>query len=205
MDFNDILIEFVRWRFIERVLIIVVGAISIYFGYHLFRLKIFESQSLGIEHDFIKLNLSKVGPGVFFSLFGCALIVYVIVFHPEVENYKRDVARDLSQSDWTEHSRASFSDEETLGIKTLSAQTNTFKTILSRMSAINEQDESISYKGLSSDIADLYKIYSNLNKQFTSQMVKMFGDKLSDCKNGEPSQDDEDTCDLIKEIEGAKL
>jgi hypothetical protein len=72
------------FRMVERILGVLIGGVLIYFGYRLFL-------SLGTkrgrdggagEFSFAggnKIKLSKVGPGVFFALFGAGLIVFSLV------------------------------------------------------------------------------------------------------------------------------
>jgi len=83
--FEDILAEFLRWRALERIMATGVGGLSIYLGYYLFKLGVVEAQSAEFENGNFKLRLIKVGPGVFFSLFGAALIAYVTYQHPKLE------------------------------------------------------------------------------------------------------------------------
>ena len=68
-------------RMVERILGVLIGGVLIYFGYRLFldaRVKRGRSDGSG---DFTlaggnKIKLSKVGPGIFFALFGAGLIVF---------------------------------------------------------------------------------------------------------------------------------
>jgi hypothetical protein len=68
-------------RMVERILGVAIGGLLIYFGYRLFLdLRGKRGREAG-SGDFTlaggnKLKLSKVGPGVFFALFGAGLIVY---------------------------------------------------------------------------------------------------------------------------------
>ena len=68
-------------RMVERILGVVIGGLLIYFGYRLFLDVRGKSAREGGTGDFTlaggnKLKLSKVGPGVFFALFGAGLIVF---------------------------------------------------------------------------------------------------------------------------------
>ena len=68
-------------RMVERILGVVIGGLLIYFGYRLFLDLRGKRGREGGSGDFTlaggnKLKLSKVGPGVFFALFGAGLIVY---------------------------------------------------------------------------------------------------------------------------------
>lgn len=65
-------------RFIERILAVAIGGIAIYLGYQLF-LRVPEqrdSQGRVTLPGGITVILSRVGPGVFFALFGAAVVAY---------------------------------------------------------------------------------------------------------------------------------
>jgi len=69
--------DIIPWRAAERLLIVAVGALCIYLGYRLFwSIQEFKSNSEGKVElpGGVSIHLSRVGPGVFFALFG-ALIV----------------------------------------------------------------------------------------------------------------------------------
>jgi hypothetical protein len=72
------------FRMVERILGVLIGGVLIYFGYRLFLSlagKRGRDRGAG-EFSFAggnKIKLSKVGPGVFFALFGAALIVFSLV------------------------------------------------------------------------------------------------------------------------------
>ena len=68
-------------RMVERILGVVIGGLLIYLGYRLFLDVKGKRGREGGTGDFTlaggnKLKLSKVGPGVFFALFGTGLIVF---------------------------------------------------------------------------------------------------------------------------------
>lgn len=65
-------------RFIERYIVAASGVLLLYLGYRLFT-TIQDLGSLDAElPNNIKLQLNKVGPGVFFALFGTVLLTYVM-------------------------------------------------------------------------------------------------------------------------------
>jgi len=72
------------FRMVERILGVLIGAVLIYFGYRLF-LGLATKRGRdrgGGEFSFAggnKIKLSKVGPGVFFALFGAGLIVFSLL------------------------------------------------------------------------------------------------------------------------------
>jgi len=76
-------------RVIERILAIVVGGICIYLGYRLF-LRIPEQKEGEAEIKFpgdISIYIARVGPGVFFALFGAVIVG--LSFYLGVEYFHR--------------------------------------------------------------------------------------------------------------------
>lgn len=69
--------DLLQLRVMERVLAVVIGGLSIFLGYRLF-IKLPEqkdsSGKLMLPGD-ISIFFSRIGPGVFFSLFGAAVVV----------------------------------------------------------------------------------------------------------------------------------
>lgn len=63
-------------RFFERMLVVLIGGMAIYLGYRLFlRLPTQRNSEGKIElPGDVSIYLSRVGPGVFFALFGCAVV-----------------------------------------------------------------------------------------------------------------------------------
>jgi hypothetical protein len=66
-------------RCAERLLIACGGVLALYFGYHLFLSRILKGQDAEIQKGDLKIKLMKVGPGVFFAIFGSAIMIYGIV------------------------------------------------------------------------------------------------------------------------------
>jgi hypothetical protein len=72
------------FRMVERILGVLIGGVLIYFGYRLFLSLAGKRGRDGGAGEFLfaggnKIKLSKVGPGVFFGLFGAGLIVFSLV------------------------------------------------------------------------------------------------------------------------------
>jgi hypothetical protein len=68
-------------RMAERILVVCGGILSIYLGYLLFQIASLKSESAGtFKSAVFEFTVSKVGPGVFFALFG-AYILYASVSH----------------------------------------------------------------------------------------------------------------------------
>ena len=58
---------------IERILLLLGGILSIYLGYRCFSLAAIEDK--GSWFEWIELGLSRVAPGLFFSLFGAYILL----------------------------------------------------------------------------------------------------------------------------------
>ena len=67
-------------RALERVLLVLVGALAVYLGYSLFRHMPTVNRSEGKLElpGGVSIFLSRIGPGVFFAVFGCAIIGYSV-------------------------------------------------------------------------------------------------------------------------------
>jgi len=76
---------------IIRILVVLISGISIYFGYRLFSIVTERQGKLKIEDKDTALELSDVGPGVFFSFFGSAVLIGVLITQPYSENTITDL------------------------------------------------------------------------------------------------------------------
>ncbi|MCW8887030.1 MAG: hypothetical protein OQK12_17530, partial [Motiliproteus sp.] len=77
MDFNALFL----WRAAERLIALLIAAGSIYLGYQLFwSLKEFKQDGEGKLElpGGISIFVSRVGPGVFFALFGTAMVGFTV-------------------------------------------------------------------------------------------------------------------------------
>ncbi len=74
---NNTVIEY--GRVIERLLIVTFGGLSLVLGWNLFRASIFKSQEAEFSTGSVKIKLIRVGPGVFFALFGAAILCISVV------------------------------------------------------------------------------------------------------------------------------
>jgi hypothetical protein len=78
--------EILAWsRAFERPLITSLCGMSIYLGYRLFRLGILDAQEGTIASYGWKVNLEKVGPGVFFALFGAIGLTVSILRNVKID------------------------------------------------------------------------------------------------------------------------
>jgi hypothetical protein len=71
-------------RMIERIVAVLIGGLSIYLGYRLFFHLPYEKSHQGeLELPGVKIVLSRVGPGIFFGVFG-TLVMYYSLTNPVV-------------------------------------------------------------------------------------------------------------------------
>lgn len=80
-------------REIERIIVVVIGGISIYLGYRLFlKLPNLDSEGKITFPWDISILLSRVGPGVFFALFGAAVVIFSLYRTIEYSELKPSAA-----------------------------------------------------------------------------------------------------------------
>lgn len=72
-------------RATERVLIILVGGLCISFGWRLFSKRLAQDGEAELAHDKTRLRLRRIGPGVFFALFGASLLAFSLAKPVTVE------------------------------------------------------------------------------------------------------------------------
>ena len=65
-------------RAIERVLVCLFAGMSLALGWNLFRVGILDPQAAQLDTKTWKLKLARVGPGVFFGLFGAVVLVWSV-------------------------------------------------------------------------------------------------------------------------------
>lgn len=66
-------------RAFERLLIVLFSGVSIILGWHLFKVGVVDQQSASLSGKGYKFTLQKVGPGVFFSLFGSIVMSVALI------------------------------------------------------------------------------------------------------------------------------
>ncbi len=71
-------------RTVERILIVLIGGLALYFGFRLFDKAIVSDSSLDAGTEKYYLRLKQIGPGVFFALFGTIVCLYTLFASPEV-------------------------------------------------------------------------------------------------------------------------
>ena len=73
-------------RMVERIIAVLIGGFSIYLGYRLFFHLPFERSHEGeLELPGVKIVLSRVGPGVFFGVFGTLVLYYSLTSPVKVD------------------------------------------------------------------------------------------------------------------------
>ena len=72
MDWN------LNLRAVERLLIALSGTLCIYLGYSLFIKGVSGKASLRLDHNKSKLQLANAAPGIFFALFGAAILLFTM-------------------------------------------------------------------------------------------------------------------------------
>jgi len=78
-------------RMLERILAVLIGGGSIYLGYRLFFHIPDDSNHQGrLELPGMKLVLTKVGPGIFFAVFGCIVLVYSLLKPVEIKSQRTE-------------------------------------------------------------------------------------------------------------------
>ncbi len=65
-----------------KIIIVLISGMSIYLGYRLFYVVTERQGSLKLKGENSNIELSDVGPGVFFSFFGAAILIVSIVNQP---------------------------------------------------------------------------------------------------------------------------
>jgi hypothetical protein len=75
MMFVDITVVFILVRALERLLIVCIGGGALWMGWQLFlRLQTEMDQTAEMSYKDLSVKLQRVGPGIFFALFGTALL-----------------------------------------------------------------------------------------------------------------------------------
>lgn len=75
-------------RSIERLFIILIGGLSVYLGWNLFKLPIPNDGGAEIKHGELQIVLRRIGPGVFFALFGTAVTAFSLAYPVHYEDFR---------------------------------------------------------------------------------------------------------------------
>lgn len=79
-------------RVLERLLIVLLSGASLYFGYRLFSIVAAAKSDGEAELQGFKIRLTRVGPGVFFALFGATVLTFSVVTRMEIGSAKEGEA-----------------------------------------------------------------------------------------------------------------
>jgi hypothetical protein len=83
---------------IIRMMVVIISGVSIFFGYRLFSTVTERQGTLKIAGQESTLELSDVGPGVFFSLFGSIVLVAVLWTQPYEETNSKNSITGVTDS-----------------------------------------------------------------------------------------------------------
>ena len=78
MTANDVVIVVQIGAVLRQALVSIVAALCIYFGYRLFYLTESTGGDFEASSKWGRVRLSKAAPGIFFTLFGCIVLLGVI-------------------------------------------------------------------------------------------------------------------------------
>lgn len=65
-------------RAVERVIVCIFGGVSMILGWNLFRAGVLTDQTASVTFQKLSAKIERAGPGVFFALFGAAILVYAL-------------------------------------------------------------------------------------------------------------------------------
>lgn len=85
-------------RLAERLIVVLCGGLSLTFGWHLFKIGVVTDQSAEFSKKEFTVRLQKVGPGVFFALFG-AVVLAISLYRPLVLSGPTGVSYFAERSD----------------------------------------------------------------------------------------------------------
>ena len=205
MTIEELISDFIRWQGVERLVAMAIGALSIALGYHLFRVGVVGDQEGIFEKGDFKLHLVRVGPGVFFSLFGAVLVGYVAYVQVEL----REVVEFVD----TKQKPASVPAEpiqrrtiEVVGyspgrvgeLRRLIPATNSLRDIVKELNSSLRPSAS---KGVRDLLNRLSVVSHHLQGVSTTALL----DVRSACSSGEDLPAEEDICQTISELEDSRI
>jgi len=94
-------------RALERIIVVIIGGLSVYLGYRLFLHVPSQKDGQG-KISFpggISIIVNRVGPGVFFALFGAG-VVALSLYHGVV--YYQETGKKLAKTETASHSQVEF-------------------------------------------------------------------------------------------------
>jgi len=83
-------------RILERVSIVFVAGLSLWIGGSLFKsITLPSDQQATFEYNNLIIKLHKVGPGIFFALFGAAILIFAVISPLEITNEKSPTSANV--------------------------------------------------------------------------------------------------------------
>jgi hypothetical protein len=77
--------ETTEWgRALERLLVVLFGGLAMYYGFKLFSMVSSHEGELSAKGSTWQFKMVRVGPGVFFGLFGTVIVTYALVQSPTI-------------------------------------------------------------------------------------------------------------------------
>ncbi|WP_233006898.1 hypothetical protein [Rheinheimera faecalis] len=201
---ENLYIELIQWRSVERVISILIGGLSIAAGWHLFLRGIVQEQSAGISTQTIKVSMQKVGPGVFFALFGAWVVINISTTQASLEGINTSFkSNDTATKSCTSSVKLAFlsSAQEPWQLKFVSAT----KQLELQHVLLNEALSKLE----NPNIEEIRKLKSAISELAMSRkifLMEAFPPLLREaCKNGVevPEGYTQDNCELFKEYQGA--
>lgn len=201
---ENVYLDLIQWRAIERLLSIIIGGLSIAAGWHLFLRGVIQEHTADIQLQTFKVGLQKVGPGIFFAIFGAGLIVNICTTQATIENFKLDSSNsDIESSSPTEKTSITFlanapEDWELKFVAIANRIASEYATINQGLEKISDKD-GVKIQSVQSSIMQL----DQLRKHY---LITKFPPELRDYCRGEsplPKGFSIDSCQLMNEYENA--
>lgn len=212
MMIEELISDFIQWRGVERLMAMATGALSIALGYHLFRLGVVGGQEGVIEKGDFKLHLVKVGPGVFFSLFGAVLVGYVAYAQVELREVVEFVDRKQEQTNVADgpvrHRTievVGYSPGRADELRRLIPATNSLRDIVKDLNSSLLPSPS---EGVRNLLNRLSAVSNHLQIVSTTALLDLVSPEVhSACSSGEdlPAGVEEDICQTISELKDSRL
>ena len=211
MTIEELIAEFIRWRGVERLIAMTIGALSIALGYHLFRIGVVSEQEGVIKKGDFKLHLVRIGPGVFFSLFGAVLVGYVAYAQFELREVTESVDGNQESVDVESAQKSrkievvGFSSGRVDELRKLVPATNSLQEIVA------ELNENLR-PSVSQDVRDLLNHLSEVSFQLqgvsTTAILDLAPPEVhTACSSGESLPDgfEKDICETISNLIDSRL
>ena len=107
-------VQVVLWgRTVERLLVVLFSGLSLVLGWNLFRVRLLKDQTAEFTSKGWTIRLERVGPGVFFALFGVVGLIFAVAHPLDIgANSKRGAAVGAAGSEVSEGLEINFSGPE---------------------------------------------------------------------------------------------